>query len=437
MMRALTGLATRIKGHLRDSLFQNSYFLMGSTVGPSVVSILFWIFAARLYDAESVGYVTALFSSVNLLTVFASMGLGISLIRFLPQEGVHGTRMINTSLTLGGIASIIAALVFIAGLRAWSPVLEEVLWVPLVALAFISFTVVSTMRYLQSCVFLAKCKSRYTFVLNMITSLSKLGLLFLMVWISATMLSLFMAIGLSMVLGLGIGLYVMIPKVHRGYVPGPVVCADSIRQIGRYTTDNYISQTLLSMQPFILNIIAVNVLGAESSAYFYMAWSIGAMLIVFPGSIFNSLFAVASSHIDRAAMEIRRSVRLLVTMLLPGVVALVLLASYILSLFGTDYSGNGDVLLRLIAISVIPYSVNILNITMARVRMKSMNLLVSSVAMTALSLGLAFFFSTQMGIVGIGVGWLLGQTIVSVPSALKVLESLRAPHHTESLKITE
>ena len=406
---------------LRDILVQNSYFQMASTFGPSVISMVFWVLAARLYDAGSVGYVVVLFSALNLLTVFASLGLGISIIRFLPEAGSGGARMINTSMTLGGLASIGAALIYIAGLDLWGPSLKDTLWEPAFAIAFTVFSVVWTLRYIQSCVFLARCKSRHTFVLNMLASLSKLGLLVVLAAVSASYLGIFAAIGIGMTLALVMGLFIQMPIVQPGYRPAAVICKESLRKIGAYTTSNYVSRTLLQILPFVLPMIVINVLGAESSAYFYMAWSVGAILIVLPASIFNSLFAVASNDSERASTETRKALRLLFTILIPAIAVLVLAAGFILELFGAEYSDNGANLLRVIAISIIPYSINYLHITVDRVNLASMNLIATAAAMTVLSLGLAYWFGTEWGLIGIGAGWLAGQSIVSVVATARLL----------------
>lgn len=421
MKPASNRIVAAISSPLRDLLVQNSYFQMASAFGPSLISMVFWVIAARFYDASSVGYVVVLFSALNLLTVFASLGLGISLIRFLTEAGPDGNKMINTSMTLGGIASVVAALIYIAGLAIWAPTMRDTLWDPIFAIAFIAFSVVWTLRYIQSCVFLARCQSRHTFTLNMLASGSKLGLLLLAALISASYLGMFAAIGIGMTLALLTGIFIQMPAVQPGYRPAATICRDALHKIGSYTTSNYVSRTLLQIMPFVLPMIALKVLGAEPSAYFYMAWSVGAILIVLPASIFNSLFAMASNNPGRANAETRKALKLLFTILIPAIAGLLLLADLVLELFGADYSENGANLLRIIAISVVPYSINYLHITMDRVNLASSNLIVTSAAMALLSLGLAYVFAAEWGLFGVGAGWLFGQTAVSVVSAFRLL----------------
>jgi O-antigen/teichoic acid export membrane protein len=415
MNRPHRKLADLLKNHLGNALIENSYFQMASTFFPSVMSTLFWILAARMYETSSVGYVTVLFSSLNILTVFASLGLGIAIIRFLPNSGEKGNRMLNTTFTIGGLASLIGSVAFIVGLDLWSPVLKEVLWEPIFAATFVMFSIVWTLRYLQSCVFLAKCKSRYTFSLNMLAGLVKLASLVLIVGVTSAVFGLFVAIGLGMVLTFLLAIVKFIPTVQRGYSPVPMICRESLQEIGHYTAANFVSRTLLQIQPFVLPIVVINALGAETSAFFYMAWAVGAMLIVLPSSIFNSLFAVASGSTFAQRENVIRSLRLLFALLLPAIIVLLLFADKILLLFGEDYSENGTTLMRLIALSIVPYAFNYLYVTIGRIEMKHGPLIAVSSGMTVLSLGLAYYLSAEMGLDGIGYGWLLGQTIVAIP----------------------
>lgn len=419
----------RLGSHLKDTLFNNSYFQMASALVPAAISMVFWIFAARVYDPSSVGYVSVLFSSLNIITVFSSLGLGIALIRFLPNSQSRGTRIINTSFTVGGIAAILLSLAFIAGLKLWSPQLVDILLKPYFVVVFIALSVIWTLRYLQSCVFLAKCQSRYTFVLNTVASILKLTFLVVISWITLTVFGLFMAIGLSAAAAFFVGLMGFLPKVQRGYSPIPTICMDTIREIGHYTTTNYLSRTLLQIQPFILPLIAINALGSEPSAYFYMAWTIGSMLVIIPASIFNSLLAVASKSAASLNVDISRSLRLLFTIALPSIALLFVLSEFILSFFGTEYSNNGATVLRLILLSVIPYSMNYLRITIDRVSTNHRNLVTVSTAMTVLSLGLTYYLATEMGLDGMGLGWMLGQTIVAIPVSLSIWKHVRNARH--------
>ena len=69
-----------------DSLYRNSIFLMLSTGMMAVFGFFFWIINARLYSAEQVGIGTTLISIMTLISSFSLLGLGNSLIKYLPTS---------------------------------------------------------------------------------------------------------------------------------------------------------------------------------------------------------------------------------------------------------------------------------------------------------------------------------------------------------------
>ena len=194
-----------------------------------------------------------------------------------------------------------------------------------------------------------------------------------------------------------------------------------LNEIGHYSGGNYIARIFLQSSSLVLPLMVINILGAEMSAYFYIAWSVTAILKVIPTSIFNSLFAEGSNEEETLLANTKKSLKLLLLLLLPAILILLVIADKVLLLFGQAYFQNGALLLRIIAVSIIPYSINYLYITIARVKMDISSAIKVSVAITCLSLGLCYFLMLNMGLPGVGLGWLAGQSIVATPIALYLL----------------
>jgi len=80
-----------------------------------------------------------------------------------------------------------------------------------------------------------------------------------------------------------------------------------------------------------------------------------------------------------------------------------------------------------LAVSAIPMSVNLLYITVMRVRKNIPRLIVVSAATTCLTLGLSYPLMRELGILGVGIGWIAGQSIVAAMIILPLLSGrLRA-----------
>ena len=85
-----------------DSLYRNSIYLMLSTGVMAVFGFFFWMINARLYSAEQAGIGTTLISIMTLISSFSLLGLGNSLIKYLPTSDKKNKK-INTSFTLVGL----------------------------------------------------------------------------------------------------------------------------------------------------------------------------------------------------------------------------------------------------------------------------------------------------------------------------------------------
>ena len=99
---SLRGILSRIK----DRLLLNAGYLLGVTLVGTATGFIFWTLAARLYDAQQVGLAASVISIVQLLAGIASMGLGLGLVRFLPESD-EPNRMLNVSFTLTTILGLL------------------------------------------------------------------------------------------------------------------------------------------------------------------------------------------------------------------------------------------------------------------------------------------------------------------------------------------
>jgi len=75
------------------------------------------------------------------------------------------------------------------------------------------------------------------------------------------------------------------------------------------------------------------------------------------------------------------------------------------------------------SLSVIPWSINYIYITIGRIEKSIGNLIKVSVASAVTTVGFGYFMILKMGLNGAGFGWALGQTIVAIPTAFYVFRS--------------
>ncbi len=395
------------------SLYRNAGYLMIGTAVTSATGFVFWIIAARFYPVEAVGLGSAIISAMGLLALLSNLGLGIGLIRFLPGAGRDGNDMMNSFFTVGGLASIAIALIFLAGLHLWSPALLSVRQHPIFFTAFVVFAGATALQPLVNDVFLAKLNTRLIVIKSIIFGALRIALLPVLAVFFASAFGIFAAKGLAVAVALLIAGFCFLPRVQDGYRPCPKIERRILTDVVGYAGGNYIGRLLWQIPPLVLPLVVLNLLGAEMNAYFYIGWTIAMALKAIPSAIFNSLFAEGSNDEASIRTNIAKSLKLLFVLLLPVIALVFIVAEGLLLLFGPEYADNAALLLRIVAIAVIPWGINYLSITLERVRKNIKGIITLTGVVTSLSLGLSCLLMLQMGLIGVGLGYAAGQTIVA------------------------
>lgn len=403
-----------IQNHFKNPLFRNAYLAMVGAISNSALGFIFWIVIARFYSTEAVGLNSAIVSSVGLLAVLSELGFGIGLIRFLPSAGKNSNDMLNTCLTSNGLTSMALAIFFLLGLHFWSPALIIVRKDNMFSAIFIIFTVVISLQSLALNAFLAMREAKFLVYYNMIFNLLKLAFAILFAVFVGTTFGLFFSICSAGVISLLVAIMLFLPKLQKSYYPIPKIKKEVLSELWDYSLSNYIGRGLMLITPLILPLIIVNRLGAEMNAYFAISWAVASILMVIPSSISTSLF-VEGSH-DRASLKHNsaKSLKLMFLLLVPITFFIFIISDRLLMIFGQDYSDNGAMLLRILALSSIPYGINYFYINISRITNNIKSLIKVTMATTCLSLGFSYILMLKMDLLGVGIGYLTGQTIVAL-----------------------
>ena len=142
----------------------------------------------------------------------------------------------------------------------------------------------------------------------------------------------------------------------------------SVGLIGRYLVSDFGGSLLVSASTALLPLIVLATAGAKASAYYYIAWTVAYSMQMFSLSMGVSLSVEGAARRSEVGPGMRRMLRLLVGLQMPLVVLVAILAPLILQVFGGKYSDEGAMLLRLLALGVLPHGVNAVCLGVARVR---------------------------------------------------------------------
>lgn len=416
---SMVRIVAQLGKYLQDPLYKNSLFLMARAAATALLGIVFWIFVARFYPADQVGLATALISATGLVGIFTGLGLGLSLIRYLPQES-DKKGVINTALTIRGLFSIVLSVIFVAGLGFWSPALLFVQKDIALLLLFIMFTTTNSLLMLQSSAFIGMRSVKLSFFESLITGVFKIPLPIVLV--SLGVLGIYSSWGLATFVGLMAGLFLFLPRVVSGYRPVPTIRRKLIRETAGFSMSNYVVGILDSLPGLLIPLMIVNILAPEMSAYFYMAWAIANMLFMISTSTTASLFAEGSYDPSRFRKDVIRAVKFAFILLIPAILGILILGDKLLLLFGSEYSENASKLLWLLALSGIPLTITRIYVAIKRIQLKIRPLIVIYAFRMIGILALSYVLMTSIGLLGIGIAWISVQGITAVVIGLLIMK---------------
>ena len=417
-------------GHVRTPIYLNAYALIVSNLLTSGLGIVYWGLAARLYAVEVVGLSAALTSLLLFVSGVTQLNLRVVLIRLVPEAGAGTRRLVArayaVALATAGIASLA---VYGLAIALGSP------WTSLAGLATgvgLIFLVLSTMSLslfnLQDGVIAGLRRTVWVPVENGTNAVARIVLL---VAVAAALPTL--GIVVSTTLPVMVAVAVVTVILFRRWIPAHAAAAGGRTiEMGRRTVLGFIAADSVGAlfalaSTTLVPVLVVAVAGAEQGAYFAMAWSVVIALNLFPVNMAASMTVEAVHAGTPPADQLRRVAVHMVRVLAPMLLAVIVLAPFILRVFGEAYAENATDLLRIASLALIPFSVNALALALARVAGRGRDILLIQASTALVTLGLAAVLLPAMGLEGGAVAWLVAQsTLAVVTSTRRLLPVLRA-----------
>ena len=402
---------TELKHHLSDPLFKNSYFLMASTVVSAILGFFFWMLVARCYTPHDVGLATALISAANLLVMFSLLGFNFGVTRFLPNEG-DKQGMINSCLTIILLFSILLSAIFILGIDIWSPILLFVRENMVFLLFFIVFSVATALVRLQQTIFVALRSAELSFIQN--TILSILKLIFLLLLVAFGVFGIISSWAIAACITLIFSTFFLMPRRVKSYLPIPTIKKKMVRDMFHISSGNYIAENFAAIPNSVLPLMIVNVLNPEMNAYFFMALAISNILIMIPLAVNSSLFVEGSYAPEQFRNNVIKVIKFTFLLIIPAILGIFIFGDKLLLLFGKAYAENGFYVLCILVLSVIPFAINKLYMTIKNVQVKVKPIICLNVLISTLTIGLSYVLMIEIGLIGAAMGYTLSQGIGAV-----------------------
>lgn len=386
---------------------------MATSAVRSLSGLPFWVIGARLYEPREVGAASALVSGVMLMATLSTLGLEVSLVRFLPQAGGNQNDMVNSSLSLAVLCSVIAASLFLLAVPLWSVELMIVRQDVALLVGFVLFTAVGTLSVVMDQIFVAHRAARFTFYKNSLSSVLKVLLPLLLVSISGTV-ALFYSVWTPVLVALLASLFWLLPSVQRGYLPRAVLRRDLLTGLTKYSLSNHAANLLGALPSSVFPLVIVAVLGTETNAHFFAAWTLAQPLFMVSIAVSYSLFAEGSHDTRPLAGISASSLRINLLLLVVAISVVFLVGDRLLLVFGVTYSEKGATLLKLLSLASLPVAIKLQGLALFRIRERLTRIIALSALDACLSIALVYWLMRPLDLNGVGLGMVLSQTAVAV-----------------------
>lgn len=416
MIRPFVGKVLAIHpifGHVTIPLYRNAYALILSSASTSGLGLVYWVLAARYYDAKTVGLNSALISVMLFLSAIAQLNLGGMLLRFVPQAGTSLGRLVGFSYLASVVAAILVGIGFVLGLNIWSPTLKVLTQDYVLLIWFLVALVTWSIFTLQDSALTALRKTMVVPAENGLYAVAKIVLLIVF---GVT----FPAHGIfaSWTIPVWFALVPINLLIFRQYIPAQIrrdmderVFA-STSKVVKYTISNFVGAIFYQATTTLLPVIVADRSGVTANAYFYLPWTITVSLQMIALNMSASFTVEVAHDASKLRTYCRRVLMHNLKILVPIALILLFGAPYILALFGPEYAAQGSDLLRLLGLSVIPYSVISLFVGLARAQNRVNRIALVQSLRCIIVLTLSFLILPILHLTGVGIVWLVSETLI-------------------------
>jgi O-antigen/teichoic acid export membrane protein len=412
--------------HARHALLADAGALFTSAGVNAGLGFLFWVVAARLYSAENVGIGTAAISAMALVGNISRLGLDVALVRLLPGRS-PGQRqsVINASLAVVAVVGMLAGLVFALQpvfANETSRLLRQRLWVMLgFALTCAGWGVGLVLEQ----VLVVNKRGQYVVWKNLAFSLSKLvALAPLVLPVIDQRLSVLTATAIGVAAGLVVGLQGLRTNATRQWGAMRIGLTEVRSSLAGYALKNYISALIAGLPGWLLPLIVVERSGARAAAYFYTSWMIMSIVNNGPAALGSALLAEGARQGQASQPLLRKAYTYALLFMVPAVLAILVAGQWLTPIFGRTYAEGGRELLPYLAIAGLPFAIVQISFMELRLEKELLVLCAAATLLSAITLVGSYVLLPVLGLIAIGIVWLMSCSLTAILSLWLVGRSL-------------
>lgn len=409
-----------------SKLLSNSLLVFATTILMAGAGALFWVIAARLAEPEEVGLAGSLVAAGDALALFAQLGLNIAIVRILPGSSRKAADVTTAALVVVGAGGLFA-LVYALLLPVASPRLAEVLESPVTIVLYAVLVAATALNVLTDSVFLAIDRVWSFLRLNgVLLGVLKCSLPFV---VAGSAFGLYSAVGLAVAVCALASLWVILR-----HMPGPRRPRPSPELLANrgFAAAGYVTYVLTVLPLLVFPLVVVNALGSAQAGAYFISFQVAMLLNAVVLAVGNATYAECERATTGRHAFVRRGGLLLVGGGALGCVAMVLLAPYLLAIFGEHYVDEGTSTLRVLALACVGAAFNYWGMLRLRLAAHLPTMigtqLVSTVVMLVVAISLA-----ERGAVWVAAAWGIGHAVGGVLGYLATATVARFPDEVKEL----
>ncbi|MEA3166766.1 MAG: hypothetical protein QOJ26_1640 [Thermoplasmata archaeon] len=406
----------RIARHLGEPQHRTAYLLMGNTLLAAAAGLGFWLVLTRVLHLPSevvgVGYATVAVGTT--IGVLAKGGLDTALVRTVPSaSGRSATRLLALAAGIGASTAILVALALLVAGNSGASSLSPLSGWAWAAAAAIGLLLVVT--WLQDAWFLAQGNVQTNLLRTLAASAVRIALPFALVaWAAPTPVATAWGAALLASALFGVVLVRRRPQHDGRQVESTEFLGSAARNMAGSAAE-FLPGLLLA--PIVL---ATD--GPASAAYFGMAWTVASMLFLAAGAIGRSALAEMARPGVATGPALRRGLLQTFAVVGPGAIAGIILAPWVLGVFGADYATAGALPFAILCASILVVAPSSLYLSVLRVRERTLPLIALPLGTIALLLVLTPPMEAALGLPGVALAW----TLANAPFGLWAMARLFA-----------
>lgn len=391
---------------------------------------LAWLLVARMVSPATVGLAAAVVSAALLCSHVAIMGLGITIITFLPRQLRDPGALLDVFFTIVIVAASVCALVAILISASFLRHLHVLASNFTLGASFLALVTATSVLILLDGTSVALRRADYAVVRAAVAGAAKV-LILVVVWVAATLsASTVVASWAIATVGACLLGYRQIRSTFPAYRYRPRISRVWVHVAFRKGLANHLLNLSRLIPTLVIPLLVTELLSPAENAYWYAAWMIVLLLRFIPETTAQATLAEITNRSASVAGGIWRNMSSSFVVSLLAMVTLIIVAHPVLGVIGPSYASAGTTPLRLLALSIFPQIFIESYILMRRATMQLREANVAFAISGVASIAAAAYGGKTHGLVGVAAGWLLVETATGVWAASRLIGSGRAQPDT-------